>query len=619
MNNTKNSLPPERQTASGGAKRGGMGCSIALALLLVALVAAAVIGTPRLLRFFDTRSEVAPLSADASEQVQKLGEERSKEQEQLNQYSWIDKSAGVARIPIARAIALIAAQGLPVGIPPTPTLAPADAISATAEVTATAPAVDLEHLDFAKDVLPIFEAHCTKCHGGDNPEEGLELTSRKKILAGSLNGSVVKPGDPENSYLVDMITSNKMPKKGPPLSQNEKDIIIAWIKAGAPDSPTSSAAPSTTNAVSATTTLSGTAGVSASTALSESAAVSTTTVASPTLDLSKVELNNIHFSTDVLPIFEAHCFKCHGDIDNPEEGLQLTSRKKIMAGSLNGSVVKPGDPDNSYLVKMIVEKKMPKRGAPLSQLEIDIIIAWIKAGALDDSPSNASASSTVTKTTTVSNTEQVTSTVAAAKPTTTVTATLVANTSETVTATATVSATKLVSATPTKAAATNTSTPDATATAATTVTPAATITATPAATATQAVTKSVIVTATTATTTTTSATPISETVTISSTFDPSKVDLNNVSFKDDVLPIFEQHCFKCHGDIENPEEGLQLTSRKKVMAGSLNGGVVSPGDPDKSYLVEMITKNKMPKKGPPLSQLEKDIIIAWIKQGALDN
>ncbi len=70
----------------------------------------------------------------------------------------------------------------------------------------------------------------------------------------------------------------------------------------------------------------------------------------------------------------------------------------------------------------------------------------------------------------------------------------------------------------------------------------------------------------------------------------------------------------------NPEEGLELTtSRKKVMAGSLNGGVVSPGDPDKSYLVEMITKDKMPKKGPPLTQIEKDIIIAWIEQGALDN
>ena len=94
MNNTKNSLPPERQTASGGAKRSGMGCSIALALLLVALVAAAVIGTPRLLRFFDTRSEVSPLSANANEQVQKLVAERSQAQEQLNQYGWIDKNAG---------------------------------------------------------------------------------------------------------------------------------------------------------------------------------------------------------------------------------------------------------------------------------------------------------------------------------------------------------------------------------------------------------------------------------------------------------------------------------------------------------------------------------------------
>lgn len=361
--------------------------------------------------------------------------------------------------------------------------------------------------------------------------------------------------------------------------------------------------------------------MSPSATLSQSAPLTATALATPTLDLSSVDLDHIVFSTDVLPIFEAHCTKCHGG-DNPEEGLELTSRKKVLAGSLNGSVVKPGDPDASYLVKMITEGKMPKRGAPLSQLEIDIIVAWIKAGALDD---ESSASSTLTSTTTVSATLPITITPTAATPN--VTPTVVATVTQTATVVSQISDSRTVTPTRTLTA----TKPAATATPTVTKGATATVTRTPTVTPVEAntpltatlaapITDTTVITSSAATSATNpSPAPITETTTLSSTFDPSKVDLSNVSFSNDVLPIFEQHCFKCHGEIDNPEEGLQLTSRKKVMAGSLNGGVVSPGNPDESYLVEMIVKGKMPKKGEPLTQTEIDVIVAWIEQGALDN
>jgi mono/diheme cytochrome c family protein len=112
-------------------------------------------------------------------------------------------------------------------------LAPALAISSSAVLTASAPTVDLTNVSFTDNVLPIFQQHCSKCHGEENPEEGLELTSYKGVRAGSLNGSVIKPGDPANSYLVKMVVEGRMPKKDDPLAQSEIDTIIAWITAGA--------------------------------------------------------------------------------------------------------------------------------------------------------------------------------------------------------------------------------------------------------------------------------------------------------------------------------------------------------------------------------------------------
>jgi hypothetical protein len=55
--------------------------------------------------FPEPRLEVQP-----SGQLEKL---RADEEQQLNSYGWIDRNAGIARIPIDRAIQLILARGLP--------------------------------------------------------------------------------------------------------------------------------------------------------------------------------------------------------------------------------------------------------------------------------------------------------------------------------------------------------------------------------------------------------------------------------------------------------------------------------------------------------------------------
>lgn len=106
----------------------------------------------------------------------------------------------------------------------------------------------------------------------------------------------------------------------------------------------------------------------------------------PTIDLPRAEVS---YSADVAPIFEKSCVRCHGGVNEngervAEYGLDLTTAKGALAGSEYGTVIEPGDPDNSYLVELIEAGDMPEEGDPLTPEEIEIIRAWIAAGAKDD-------------------------------------------------------------------------------------------------------------------------------------------------------------------------------------------------------------------------------------------
>lgn len=204
--------------------RNGLGCSLAFGLVLVALGAAVAIGGPRLLAYVDQTGTLASPVEDKTSPAA-LAERHNAEIAQLGGYGWVDQAAGVARIPIQRAITLVAESKLPVG-----RVAVADSSATIPGATA-----DLSNVNYEDNILPIFEKHCAECHGADDPEEGLQVTTYKTLMAGSIYGTVIKPGDPDNSYLVEMIATGKMPKKGPDLTKEQVDLVVAWIKAGAQD------------------------------------------------------------------------------------------------------------------------------------------------------------------------------------------------------------------------------------------------------------------------------------------------------------------------------------------------------------------------------------------------
>ena len=96
----------------------------------------------------------------------------------------------------------------------------------------------------------------------------------------------------------------------------------------------------------------------------------------------------------------------------------------------------------------------------------------------------------------------------------------------------------------------------------------------------------------------------------------SYAEERDVDFVNDVAPIFQRHCVRCH--LPGNEKGdLSLATDDDLQA---NAYVVA-ADPEGSYLLDLIASSdgeppEMPKEGPPLSVDEVTIIRRWIEQGA---
>jgi hypothetical protein len=106
-------------------------------------------------------------------------------------------------------------------------------------------------------------------------------------------------------------------------------------------------------------------------------------------------------------------------------------------------------------------------------------------------------------------------------------------------------------------------------------------------------------------------------------------DSKEVSFARDVLPPLQESCAGCHHSEEavpslnltGPASYSNTVGRKSTFVDEL---LVSPGDPDHSFLVEKIGGKprfgqQMPSYGRPLTRRELRLLIDWIKQGAKNN
>ncbi len=97
------------------------------------------------------------------------------------------------------------------------------------------------------------------------------------------------------------------------------------------------------------------------------------------------------YATDIKPIFETSCVKCHSG-DKPKAHLKLDTLENALKGSKDGKVITPGNSANSFMVKCVAhatsdhDSWMPPPHnkadiGPLTAAQIGLIRAWIDQGA----------------------------------------------------------------------------------------------------------------------------------------------------------------------------------------------------------------------------------------------
>jgi hypothetical protein len=95
---------------------------------------------------------------------------------------------------------------------------------------------------FEKDVLPILQARCLRCHGADKQKADLDLRTKAGLLKGGETGPALTPGAAHDCTLWEKIAADKMPPGKEKLNAAQKAIIRAWIDGGAKDGGTAVAA-----------------------------------------------------------------------------------------------------------------------------------------------------------------------------------------------------------------------------------------------------------------------------------------------------------------------------------------------------------------------------------------
>jgi len=114
------------------------------------------------------------------------------------------------------------------------------ALVVQADTSKLPPASQRKHVTYAKDIKPIFDRHCVRCHGTDKQKGRFRLDSLESALKGGEDGVAIQPSDSARSMLVLNVAylgdrEMRMPPsdKGSQLTVEQIGLIRAWIDQGA--------------------------------------------------------------------------------------------------------------------------------------------------------------------------------------------------------------------------------------------------------------------------------------------------------------------------------------------------------------------------------------------------
>ena len=100
------------------------------------------------------------------------------------------------------------------------------------------PPPDQRQVDFTRDIRPILENSCLRCHGPEKPRSHFRLDNWEDALKGGNNGVDIIPGNSAKSplihYVARLVPDLEMPPvgKGDPLTRAQVALLRAWIDQG---------------------------------------------------------------------------------------------------------------------------------------------------------------------------------------------------------------------------------------------------------------------------------------------------------------------------------------------------------------------------------------------------
>ena len=98
------------------------------------------------------------------------------------------------------------------------------------------PPAATQTIDFTRDIKPILETSCVKCHGQSKDKGGFRIDTRELLVKSGDNGPAVLAGKSAESYLIELVSGldpdNVMPVKGSKLTTTQVGLLRAWIDQG---------------------------------------------------------------------------------------------------------------------------------------------------------------------------------------------------------------------------------------------------------------------------------------------------------------------------------------------------------------------------------------------------
>ena len=92
--------------------------------------------------------------------------------------------------------------------------------------------------NFVRDIQPILETNCLRCHKQGKAKGGLRMETQALMMEGGNDADAIVPGNPAESDLIRRshlrpIDEGFMPDEGQALKKNELDLLTAWVRSGA--------------------------------------------------------------------------------------------------------------------------------------------------------------------------------------------------------------------------------------------------------------------------------------------------------------------------------------------------------------------------------------------------